>query len=386
MKRKWAASEALTIGRGGVLWVHMATGISKNTIRKGIEETNVSLPCGENDDKVSTTRIRAIGGGRKQLIESDPSLLVDLHMVMDPITSGDPMNILKYTSHSTYNISKELNLRGHSVSPDTVGRLLKKENYSLQATAKTIEGGYDPNRDSQFNFINSMISIFTRLHQPIISVDAKKKELVGNFANKGKEWQKKGEPINVHVYDFLDLGDGKATPYGIFDINYNEGFVNVGMSHDTAIFATESIKKWWLNIGAIRYNNSASKLLILADGGGSNSSRNRSWKLYIQNFANIIKMPIYICHYPPGTSKYNKIEHRMFSYISINWRGRPLTTFRIIVNLIASTTTNNGLKIHAELDSNIYEIGKKVSDADFDNINIKYSNINPKYNYCIRPQ
>lgn len=382
-KRKWAGSEAVAIGRGGESRVFEATGISRTTIRKGVNEIKEKL----NNNSIENShqsKIRAPGGGRKKIIELNPSILADLNGLVEPVTSGDPMHDVKWVSTSTYKLAERLSELGYKISPDSVGNLLKKENYSLQANLKSIEGVHSPERDYQFDFIQSMISDFQSCGQPIISIDAKKKELIGNFANKGREWHKSKEPINVNVYDFLNLGEGKVTPYGVYDITYNEGFVNIGLNHDTAEFAAASIQKWWLNIGKERYDNCATKLLILADGGGSNSSRTRLWKYCLQNLANKFEIPIYVSHYPPGTSKYNKIEHRMFSYISINWRGKPLTSFSVILNLIANTTTKTGLKIYPIIDHQIYEIGKKISDDDFKKINITFTSKN-KLNYCISP-
>jgi transposase len=383
-KRRWAGIEALTIGRGGENLVFEATGISRTTIRKGMNEVREKT----DDDlieKQAKTRIRTPGGGRKSLVTTNPAILAILHSLLEPVTSGDPMNNNRWTSASTYKLADQLNSLGYKISPDSVGNLLKSEGYSLQANLKSIEGEHSADRDYQFEFINKTIEYFKEYNQPIISIDAKKKELVGNFANKGKEWHKKQDPIKVNVYDFIDLGEGKVTPFGVYDINYNEGLVNLGITHDTAEFAAESVKKWWFTIGIQRYNNSATKLLILSDGGGSNSSRSRLWKFCLQDLANTFKIPIYVSHYPPGTSKYNKIEHRMFSYISINWRGKPLLSFRVVLNLIANTTTNTGLKIHSILDDHDYQIGKKVTNEEFDSINITYTSDQNKLNYCIKP-
>jgi hypothetical protein len=381
--RKWAGSEALAIGRGGETRVSEATGISRTTIRRGIKEIKEKFNDNFTDIRYKY-KLRSPGGGRKRLTEQNPSILADLHGLIDPVTSGDPMSNVKWTSSSTYKLSEQLNNLGYKICPDSVGKLLKEENYSLQANLKTIEGKPSPERDYQFKFIENIISEFQCYNQPIISIDAKKKELIGNFSNKGREWHKKGEPIKVNVYDFLDLGQGKVTPYGIYDLTYNEGLVNIGINHDTAEFATATIDKWWQNIGIERYNKSVTKLLILADGGGSNSSRSRLWKYCLQNLANKFQFPLYISHYPPGTSKYNKIEHRMFSYISINWRGKPLTTFSIILNLIANTTTVTGLKIYSMIDYKNYDLGIKISEEDFNKINITYNSEN-KLNYFISP-
>jgi hypothetical protein len=383
-KRKWAASEALAIGRGGENRVFEATGISRATIRRGIQEIQARKDSNLKQNELNT-RIRNPGGGRKSIKDKYKDLLPNLHAIVDPITSGDPMKVVKWSSLSTYKISDQLNFLGFPICPDTVAKILKEEGYSLQVTHKSIEGKPSLERDAQFIFINDSINNFTSLNQPVISIDAKKKELVGNFSNKGQEWRKKGEPVNVNVYDFLDLGEGKVAPFGVYDISYNEGLVSLGTNHDTAEFAVATIRKWWDNIGKLRYHDNHTKMLILADGGGSNSSRSRLWKQSLQILSNDISIPIYVSHYPPGTSKYNKIEHRMFSYISINWRGKPLLNLRIILNLIQNTTTKTGLKIHSLIDDYQYKIGIKISDKEFKQINIEYLTEN-KLNYCISPQ
>jgi hypothetical protein len=383
-RRKWAASEALTLGRGGENRVFEATGISRTTIRRGIQEAQARKDSNLNQNR-SKTRIRQPGGGRKSIKDKYIELLPNLHAIVDPITPGDPMKVVKWSSLSTYKISNQLNFQGFPICPDTVGKILKEEGFSLQVTHKSIEGKPSLERDAQFIFINESINNFTSLNQPVISIDAKKKELVGNFSNKGQEWRKKGEPVVVNVYDFLDLGEGKVAPFGVYDISFNEGLVSLGTNHDTAEFAVATIRKWWEKIGKLRYNDNLTKMLILADGGGSNSSRSRLWKQSLQNLANEIYIPIYVSHYPPGTSKYNKIEHRMFSYISINWRGKPLLSLNIILNLIKNTTTKTGLKIQSLVDDYQYKIGIKIPDKEFKQINIEYLTEN-KLNYCISPQ
>jgi hypothetical protein len=383
-KRKWAASEALAIGRGGENRVFEATGISRATIRRGIQEIQARKDPNFNQDEIND-RIRQPGGGRKKITEKYLDLLPNLHAIIDPITSRDTMKVVKGTSLSTYKISDSLKILGFPICPDTVGKILKEEGFSLQVTHKSIEGNPSLELDAQFLFINESINSFISLNQPIISIDAKKKELVGNISNKSQEWHKKGEPVKVNVYDFLDLGEGKVAPFGVYDISYNESLVSLGTNHDTAEFAVATIRKWWDNIGKFRYNDNPTKMLILADGGGSNSSRSRLWKQSLQNLVNEISMPIYVSHYPPGTSKYNKIEHRMFSYISINWRGKPLLNLNIILNLIQNTTTKTGLKIYSLIDDNQYKIGIKIPDSEFKKININYLN-ESKLNYRIYPQ
>jgi len=280
------------------------------------------------------------------------------------------MSNLKWSNKSTYSIANELSLKGHKISEDTVGRLLKQEDYTLQSNKKTIEGSSSPERDEQFNYINEKSKEFVNVGEPVISVDAKKKELVGNFKNNGRTWKKKGEADEVNVYDFLSLAEGRITPYGAYDPARNEGFVNVGISYDTAEFAVESIRRWWNLLGRKRYPN-ATKLLITADGGGSNGSRNKGWKQHLQNFANETNLEIVVCHFPPGTSKWNNIEHRMFSFISMNWKGKPLTSYEIIVNLIKGTTTKKGLKIDAHLDETTYEKGKTFSEEEMSKLNLE---------------
>jgi hypothetical protein len=383
-KRKWAASEALAIGRGGENRVSEATGISRATIRRGMQEIQARKDPDFKQDELNN-RIRQPGGGRKKITEKYLDLLPNLHAIVDPITSGDPMKVVKWTSLSTYKISDSLKSLGFPISPDTVGKILKEESFCLQVTHKSIEGKPSLERDAQFLFINESINSFISLNQPIISIDSKKKELAGNFSNKGQEWHKKGEPVKVNIYDFLDLGEGKVAPFGVYDIFYNECLVSLGTNHDTAEFAVATIRKWWDNIGKFRYNDNPTKMLILADGGGSNSSRSRLWKQSLQNLVNDISIPIYVSHYPPGTSKYNKIVQLMFSYIYFNWRGKPLLNLNIILNLIQNTTNKPGLKIYSLLNNNQYRIGIKISDSEFKKINVDYLTEN-KLNYCIYPQ
>jgi hypothetical protein len=305
--------------------------------------------------------------------------------LIDPSTRGDPMTVLRWTSKSTYKLAADLCSEGHKVSPRTVARLLLNAGYSLQANSKTREGMEHPDRNAQFEFINTQSKLFMRQKQPVISVDAKKKENIGNFANKGREWNPKGQPEKVKTHDFVDPELGKAIPYGTFDLTNNEGWVSIGIDHDTADFAVTTIQRWWKEMGKSHYGETIKKLYINADGGGSNSSRSRLWKISIQKFANELEVPIHVSHFPPGTSKWNKIEHRLFSQITKNWRGRPLTSLGVIVNLIANTTTNNGLKVKAEIDTNTYLTGVKVSDEEFEKINLKPAKFHGDWNYCIAP-
>jgi len=304
--------------------------------------------------------------------------------LVSPLTRGDPESTLRWTCKSTYNLKEELNRQGYEISPNTVGRLLKDLGYSLQAPSKTDEGGTHKDRDAQFQHINSKVSNFQKLGYPIISVDAKKKENVGNYLNKGREYQPKGEPEKVKVYDFPDKKKGKVTPYGIYDTERNEGFVNVGISSDTSKFAVNSIRKWWYKKGEPVYK-AFPAILITADGGGSNGSRVRLWKIELQELANELQKEIHVCHFPPGTSKWNKIEHKMFCYISGNWRGKALTSRQVVVNLIGNTTTKKGLEIYAELDENIYEKGIKISDKQLAKVNLEKDEFHGNWNYIIKP-
>ena len=342
--RRFAAAIALEMGRGGVSKVVELTGMSHLTIDKGIKElkTTEKLEVPE--------RLRLPGGGRKRIEDKDPGIIADLEKIMNENTAGDNMSLLKWSSKSTYRIADQLKLMGHQIDPDTVGRILKENDYSLQANIKNIEGGSSEDRDAQFRYINEKVKEFVNEGKPVISVDAKKKELIGEFKNPGRTWNKIGEAKEVNVYDFPNLGIGKAAPYGIYDTERNEGMVNVGKSHDTSEFAVESIRQWWLLMAKDRYPE-AKELMICADGGGSNGSRNRGWKIHLQDLSNQTGISITVCHFPPGTSKWNKIEHRMFSFISMNWKGKPLVSFETVVKLIGSTTTSNGLTIAAREDN-----------------------------------
>jgi hypothetical protein len=381
LRRQWAAAEATVYGWGGIRAVSQATGFSANTIRKGQQE------LADHQTKPYTVlpeRLRREGGGRKRKTDSDPLLLKALEALVDPATRGDPESPLRWTCKSTYTLAEELTQQGHPVSARTVGRLLRAAGYSLQGNRKTKEGGTHPDRNAQFEHINATVKQFQRRGQPVISVDTKKKELVGDFKNGGREWQPKGEPEEVRVHDFLDKKLGKAIPYGVYDLTNNQGWVSVGIDHDTAQFATAAIGRWWKKMGRPRYPQ-ASELLIMADGGGSNGSRCRLWKVALQQLADQLQMTIRVCHFPPGTSKWNKIEHRMFCHITQNWRGRPLISHEVIVHLIANTVTNQGLKIRAELDHREYPTGTKVSDAELLRVQLKRHSFHGDWNYTIKP-
>lgn len=374
-RRQMAALKALEFGWGGVSKVCQMTGMSHNTIDKGIKELN-------RGKIVQQDRIRKAGGGRKKIIDKVPEIRQELEKILRGNTAGDPMRFLIWTNKSLDNISKELKKMKRNISRYTVRRILLKEGYTLQSNKKSKEYCNSPKRDSQFKYINGQIGEFAKNKQPVISVDTKKKELVGNFKNAGKRWLKKGKAEIVNIYDFVSLAKGKAIPYGIYEILKNNGFVNIGISYDTAEFAVNSICRWWKNIGAKNYPKSK-ELLICADSGGSNGNRNKLWKYHLQKFANENNLKITVCHYPPGTSKWNKIEHKMFSFISMNWKGKPLISYEVIINLIIGTKTEKGLKIKAKLDKRRYEKGKKISKEDFEKINITRHSTNPEWNYTI---
>jgi hypothetical protein len=381
MRRQWAATEAQTYGWGGMSAVSEATGMSRNTIRKGIAE----IAARKKKPKAAvSTRLRKPGGGRKRLSETDPGLLDALEGLVEPASRGDPMSPLRWTCKSTAQLAGELTRQGHPVSPWTVGSLLKSDGYSLQSNRKTQEGGSHPDRNAQFEHISERARRFQQRGQPVISVDTKKKELIGPFKNAGREWRPKGEPEAVKVHDFVDKQLGKVIPYGVYDLSRNEGWVSVGIDHDTARFAVQAIGRWWQKMGAKRYPK-ARQLLITADGGGSNGSRCRLWKVALQELAIRLGMPIHVSHFPPGTSKWNKIEHRMFCHITQNWRGRPLVSHDVVLNLIARTTTKAGLKVRAELDRRDYPTGIKVSDEQIKAVHIKPEAFHGDWNYTILP-
>jgi len=376
--RIWAATEAQSIGYGGVSIISEATGIARSRIIRGKKEIL-------SGTILDGSRIRKKGAGRKSLEQIDSEIVQEILSIADVNSIGNPESPLRWTTKSLRKISEVLKLRGRTISHSKIGEILKREGFSLQATRKRHEGKSHKDRDEQFVYINSMTDKFQKSLEPVISVDAKKKELVGNFSNAGKEYHKKGKPEEVNVYDFLSLADGKATPYGVYEITTNKAWVSVGISKDTAQFAVSTIKSWWYQMGKVQYPD-ATKLLIHADGGGSNGSRNKLWKFELQKLSSEIGIEISVCHFPPGTSKWNKIEHRLFSQISKNWRGKPLETYSIIVNLIGATKTKTGLKVKADIDENIYETGIKISKADFEKINIcKHDFHGEDWNYTIKP-
>ncbi len=377
--RWYIAKEAINLGRGGLKRMYELTGLSRPTILKGMKE----LKSGQDLSKVAQGKIRREGGGRKRLANLDPALVKDLTHIMDENTAGDPMSLLKWTGKSTRNIADEMVNLGHSMSAMSVYRMLKEMGYSLQANVKTKEGKEHPDRDSQFKYINAQVKDFIKSKAPVISVDTKKKENIGEFKNAGQTWRKKKKEVLVH--DFPHLGIGKAIPYGTYDMQKNSGMVNVGITHDTAEFAVESIRRWWKLMGRREYPE-AKKLLICADSGGSNGSRVKAWKLYLQLLSDEISLRITVCHYPPGTNKWNKIEHRMFSFISMNWKGEPLVSYETVVNMISATTTKSGLKIKAQLDKNKYETGIKISDKEMKRLKIQPHQLYPQWNYTIFPR
>ena len=381
MRRQWAASEAQSLGWGGVTAVAKATGLAWNTVKAGLRELERRMA---GADEPLVDRVRGQGGGRKPLTQTDPQLLEALEALVDPVTRGDPESPLRWTCKSTTRLAEELTRQNHSVSDRTVATLLKDAGYSLQANRKATEGNQHPDRNAQFEHINAQVVAFGRQRQPVISVDTKKKELVGDFKNGGREWQPQGRPENVRVHDFQDKELGKAIPYGIYDLASNEGWVSVGITHDTAQFAVASIRRWWAEMGAVRFPK-ARKLMITADGGGSNSSRNRLWKVTLQELADELCLPLHVCHFPPGTSKWNKIEHRLFSFITQNWRGRPLRSLQTIVELIGNTTTDMGLTVRAALDDTEYETGIKISDEQLAHVKLKRSDFHGEWNYTILP-
>jgi hypothetical protein len=376
--RWYVAREALARGRGGLKAMHELTGMSRATVSRGIREL-------QQDASLSVTgRVRRPGGGRKRLEHTDPGLTLALESIMDENTAGDPMSFLRWTNKSTERIAEELTRQGHRVSGETVRRRLRALGYSLQANAKSLEGTSPPERDAQFRYINKTVKSHLRRGEPVLSVDTKKKERVGNFKNTGTRWHPKGQPDQVNVYDYPTLAVGTAIPYGAYDIDRNEGFVNVGMTHDTAEFAVESVRRWWRTFGRRHYAN-ATSLLLCADGGGSNGSRSRAWKYHLGRLADELGLAITVCHYPPGTSKWNKIEHRMFSFISMNWKGRPLVSYQAVVKLIGTTRTKTGLRVKARLDPKVYDTGVQITDEEMQCINLKPHKTHPKWNYTISP-
>lgn len=379
-RRVWAAIEARSLGYGGISAVSEATGLSRNTIAAGMQSLEAV-----GDGTGIAGMIRKPGGGRKRVEEQDETLIESLDSLVEPMTRGDPESPLRWSCKSVTKLAQELQQQGHQVCAKTVYTLLKSMDYSLQSNRKTREGNDHPDRDAQFQEIATTVTKFQRVHRPVISIDAKKKELVGNFHNPGQEWHPKGEPTEVNVHDFPDKTLGKAIPYGVYDLALNQGWVSVGINHDTAEFAVESIRHWWLEMGQSLYPRSK-HLLITADCGGSNGYRNRLWKLQLQAFADEMDLTIHVCHFPPGTSKWNKIEHRLFCHITQNWRGRPLTSLQVVVNLINSTTTQQGLEVRAQLDKNQYKTGIKVTAEQFSAIAIQRKRFHGDWNYQISPR
>ena len=384
MTRLWAAAEATALGRGGTAIVTKATGILGKRIRAGMRDLE-ALELATPPTPIREQRIRRPGGGRKNLEELDPGLVAALEALIDPLTRGDPESPLRWTCKSTRKLAEELNRQGHAVGASKVGDLLVGLNYSLQSNRKTREGNQHADRNAQFERIARRTKQFQADRQPVISVDTKKKELIGDFKNSGREWEPTAKPVSVRVHDFIDKDLGKAIPYGVYDLFRNEGWVNVGVDHDTAEFAVESIRRWWKKMGKTSYPD-ATDLLITADAGGSNGHRVRLWKVELQRFADDSGLRIHVSHYPPGTSKWNKIEHRMFCHMTANWRGRPLETLETVVNLIGSTKTQNGLRIRAGLDRRKYPNGLSVTDEEMLALNIQPSRFHGDWNYRIDPQ
>ena len=376
-RRLWAASEARSCGPGGIAAVVRATGISKNTVQRGMAELREGT-------RLDPGRVRRAGAGRPRLTESDPKLLGALEALVDPDTRGDPGSPLRWSSKSLQKIAGALAAAGHQISDRSAGKLLRGLGFRLHANQKTREGKDHPDRDAQFRHINEIARAALAAGEPTISVDAKKRELVGDFKAVGREYEPTGRPVEVRCHDFKDKDLGHAIPYGVYDMKANEGMVSVGVTNDTSAFAVNSIRVWWQHLGKKRYPN-AETLTITADGGGSNSSRTRLWKTELQKLANELRIAIRVCHFPPGTSKWNKIEHRLFSYVSLNWRGRPLETLQVIIDLIGSTTTSTGLKVYARLDPGEYEKGIKVTDAELAAVNIERDQFHPDWNYTIHP-
>ena len=377
-QRLLAAADAQWLGRGGICWVAAASGLSRTTVHRGLRELQGEL--------VASERVRQAGGGRKQIQQQQPAVLAELQRLVDPATRGDPMSPLRWTSKSTSQLAAELCRQGHPISARTVARLLEKVlGYSLQSNRKTKEGGSHPDGDAQFEYMARQTQAFQQGGQPVISVDAKKKEPVGEFKNGGREWQPRGSPEQVQVYDFHDKEKGKGIPYGVYEVGPNRGWVSVGIDHDTAQFATATIGRWWQLMGSKTYPE-ARELLILADGGGSHSSRARLWKVALQRVANQIGLRLWICHFPPGTSKWNQIEHRMFCHITGNWRGKPLVSHEVIVNLIGNTTTKTGLTVQAGLDTNTYPTGIHVSDEELAQVCLEKDEFHGEWNYRISPR
>lgn len=381
MRRQWAAAEAMELGWGGISHVAYATGISRTTILAGVGE----LKAQQSGEALLSPGIRRAGAGRKLLVETDPGLWDALDALVDPMTRGHPETPLRWTCKSTRKLAEELGRQGHPVSDRTVACLLYAAGYSLQANRKTREGKNHPDRNAQFEHINQQVQRVQKRGQPVVSIDTKKKENVGDFKNPGQEWRPEDDPQEVRVHDFKDKKLGKVVPHGVYDMTNNQGWVSVGINHDTAYFAANSIRCWWEKMGKRRFPR-ASELMITADGGGSNNYRSRLWKMALQKLADQLGFKVNVCHFPPGTSKWNKIEHRLFSYITSNWRGQPLVSHEAIVNLIASTTTKTGLLVQAALDTTVYATGIKVSDEEMANLRLTPCDFHGEWNYTIAPR
>jgi len=377
-RRRWAAAEALALGRGGVTAVARATGLARNTVAAGVRE----LP---DPDAPPPDCVRRPGAGRKPCTEADPGLRPALEALIDPATRGDPGSPLRWTCKSTRRLAAELARQGHPVSDRTVARLLHEAGYSLQSNRKTREGAAHPDRDAQFEYINDRVRRFQQRDQPVVSVDTKKKELVGDFRNGGREWRPGGRPEEVRVHDFQDKALGKAIPYGVYDVTHNEAWVSVGIDHDTALFAARTLGRWWREMGGERFPR-ARELLVTADGGGSNGARNRLWKVALQGLADELGLALHVCHFPPGTSKWNKVEHRLFCHITNNWRGRPLTSREAVVALIAQTRTEAGLVVAAALDTDSYPTGVRVTDEELAAVHLTPARFHGDWNYSVTPQ
>jgi transposase len=382
MRRIVAAAESLALGYGGASIVSRATGVSRRAIAAGVIE--LGMPAKRAPERLAERGIRRSGGGRKRTTETDPTLKQDLERLVDPVTRGDPESPLRWTCKSVRKLADQLNGKGHQASHRMVAELLHELGYSLQANRKSLEGSHHPDRDAQFQYISQKVQQYLAARQPVISVDTKKKELVGDFKNGGRELQPKGRPERVRVHDFEIPALGKAAPYGVYDIGSNAAWVSVGIDHDTSTFAVESIRRWWHMMGHLTYPK-AKHLLITADSGGSNGARVRLWKVELQKLADETGMEITVCHLPPGTSKWNKIEHRLFSFISQNWRGKPLVSHEVIVQLIAATTTKQGLKVRSQLDTNTYPAGVKVSKKEMASLNLHRDQFHGDWNYSIHP-
>jgi hypothetical protein len=380
--RLWAAAEAEALGYGGIAAVVQATGISKSRIRAGLRDL-AEEAASPSTEPARGQRVRRPGAGRPALVKVDPTLLADLESLVDPVTRGDPESPLRWTCKSKDKLAAELREMGHKVSATKVGRLLHGLDYSLQVVRKTREGQQSPDRNEQFEHINRTAKAFMKRGQPVVSVDTKKKELVGDFKNAGREWQRKGEPEPVRVHDFIDDELGKVIPYGVYDAARDEAWVSVGVDHDTAEFAVATLERWWREMGKKAYPD-ATELLVTADGGGSNAPRSRLWRVQLQRFANTTGLNVSVCHFPPGTSKWNKIEHRLFSHITQNWRGRPLVSREAVVALIRSTTTKTGLRVRARLDTRAYAVGKDVSADALKRVRITPHKFHGEWNYAVR--